>query len=128
MFEHFVLRHIPPLLVATITTFGGTMPLFNPEGALKEFGFPERIVASKAARPVMVTQSARTSCLGLGLLLLYANNQLAAMDIVFASMGWIGLIDWYVLWKEGLPGQAAFRAISTGLIAGWGLLGMTAGR
>jgi hypothetical protein len=49
MFANFSLRHIPTLFVATTTTFGGAMPFYNAEYAIKKFGLPERIAVSREA-------------------------------------------------------------------------------
>jgi hypothetical protein len=128
MFEHFVLRHLPPLFIATTVTFGGTMPFYNPEKAILTFGFPPHIAATKAAWPVMACGSARVSVMGIALWGMYLGNHLEAMDILFASMGWLVFVDGYVCWKDGAPGSVMFRTICAGLVATWGLLGMTAGR
>ncbi|KAF2726865.1 hypothetical protein EJ04DRAFT_517592 [Polyplosphaeria fusca] len=129
MFEHFVPRHIPPLLLATTITIGGFTPFFaGPTNAIKAFGLPDRIANSKAAHPLIITQSARVSATGMALWALYLGNHFEAMDIVLASMALMGLVDGYVCVQEGVPGKAVFRA-STGVLVGvWGFLGMTAGR
>jgi hypothetical protein len=128
MFEVLELRHVPALLIATTITLGGTMPFFNPERAIQTFGLPQRIATSKPAHAIMICSSARVSAVGIALWALYLGQHFQAMDIVFASMGYIGVVDAYVCWKEGVPGKAVFRATSAGLVALWGLLGMTAGK
>jgi len=50
MSASFSLYHIPTLFVATATTFGGLIPFFNAEDAIREFGLPERIAISKPAQ------------------------------------------------------------------------------
>jgi hypothetical protein len=54
------------------------------------------------------------------------------MDVVDTFMGvmgaWAGVVDSYVVWKEGDPSKAIFRLVSSWLIAAWGFAGMTAGR
>jgi hypothetical protein len=129
MFEHFAYRHIPPLLLATTITIGGTMPYTHgPEAALLKFGFPPAIARSKAAWPIITVGSARVSTIGIALWGLYLGGHLEAMDILLASMAWIAVIDGLVCAKEGEPGSALFRASFTGIVAGWGLLGMTSAR
>ncbi|KAF4610378.1 hypothetical protein G7Y89_g15741 [Cudoniella acicularis] len=128
MFEHFVLRHIPPLLIATTISLGGTMTFFNVEKAIQTFGLPQRIAISKTAQPVMTLSSARISAIGISIWALYLGNHFEAVDVVCATMGYIALVDGYVCWKEGVPGTAAWRTASTALVALWGLMGMTAGR
>lgn len=128
MFEHFVLRHIPPLLLATTITIGGTMPLWNAENAIRTFGFRENIAISKPAHPVMVSGSARVTAVGIALWGLYLGNHFEAMDIVIASLGYLAFVDGYVCWKHGVPGSVAFRTGSAGLISLWGVFGMTTGK
>ncbi|KAF2798165.1 hypothetical protein K505DRAFT_322103 [Melanomma pulvis-pyrius CBS 109.77] len=129
MFEQFVPRHIFPLFIATTITFGGAMPFWaGPERAIIAFGLPERTSVSKPAHALIITQSARVSALGVALWGMYLGGHFEAMDMLFASLGYVGLVDTYVCWKEGMAGKAVFRAVSTAPIAIWGLLGMTAGR
>ncbi|PSN71414.1 hypothetical protein BS50DRAFT_631370 [Corynespora cassiicola Philippines] len=129
MFEHFTPRHIPPLLLATTITLGGMMPfLRGPEAALLEFGFPKSIASARAAWPVIKTGSARASAMGIAIWGMYLGGHLEAVDILIGSMAWIGVVDGVVCAREGAPGSAAFRMGSTGMVALWGLLGMTGGR
>jgi hypothetical protein len=128
MFEGFTLRHILPLLLATTTAFGGFMPLRDPEGAIRLFGLPRRIVISKTAHPVMILSSARISTIGIAIWMLYFRKPYEAIDIVLTSIGWIGVVDGYVCWKEGVPGKAVMRSTSSFLAALWGVFGMTAGK
>jgi hypothetical protein len=59
---------------------------------------------------------------------MYLGGHLEAMNILFASMGWIALIDGVVCAQDGAPGSAMFRATSTGAVVLWGMLGMTSGK
>jgi hypothetical protein len=129
MFENFSYRHIPPLLLATQVTLGGLMPFTHgPEAALLKFGFPKQIAVSKAAWPVIKIGSARVTAIGLAIWGMYLGGHFEAVDILIASTGWIGLVDGMVFAKEGAPGAATFRASLTGVIALWGVLGMTTGK
>ncbi|PTB73970.1 hypothetical protein M440DRAFT_1339175 [Trichoderma longibrachiatum ATCC 18648] len=128
MLEHFTPRHIMPLLVASATTFGGLWPFWSPKNAMLEFGLPESIAASRAAHPVMVLCSARTTALGMLMFAFYRQKELAAVDTVMSVMGaYLGLVDGYVCWKEGMTGKAVFRCVSGMAIAAWGLAGLTEG-
>jgi hypothetical protein len=61
MFEHFTLRHLPPLLLSTAITMGSFTPFTrDPEYAIRLFGFPNDIAASRAAWPLIKVGSART--------------------------------------------------------------------
>lgn len=108
-------------------TFGGMWPIFNAKGSLLEFGFPARIADTPEAAPVMVIGCARTTCIGLLVFLFYSRNQLDLVDQVMAVTGaYAGLVDSYVVWKEGRPRKAIFRLVSSWLIAAWGFAGLTA--
>ncbi|KAI2608788.1 uncharacterized protein GGS25DRAFT_290766 [Hypoxylon fragiforme] len=128
MFEHFKARHIPPLFIACAMAFGGLMPIFNPEGALVEFGFPEYFADDPLTFPVMVSQSVRTTAVGLIMLVFYAQNKLAEIDTVMAvGCTYIGVMDCYVLWSDR-QGMALFRLICGLAIGAWGFAGLTRGR
>ncbi|KAH7110904.1 hypothetical protein B0J11DRAFT_544181 [Dendryphion nanum] len=129
MFEQFALRHLPPLLLATTITLGGTMPFtYGPEAALLKFGFPKSVAISKCAWPVIKVGSARVTTIGLAIWGMYIGGHLEAIDIVLSAMGWMALIDGIVCSKDGVAGSATFRVSSTGAVAIWGLLGMTSGK
>jgi len=128
MFENFTLWHIPPLLVATALTFGGTMPFFNAEYAILEFGLPKRIAISKPAQSIMILSSARITAIGLALFTFYFQENFAEVDTLLSVLGYVGLVDGYVCWLEGVPNKAIFRFMSGVLIAAWGWFGMTGGK
>ena len=61
----------------------------------------------------MVIGQARTACIGLLVFLFYSRNQLDLIDLVMAVTGtYAGLVDGYVVWKEGNPRKATFRLIT----------------
>lgn len=125
----FALRHLPPLLLATAISIGGTMPFTHgPEAALFKFGFPQHIAVSKAAWPVIKVGSSRVTTIGLAIWGMYLGGHFEAMDILFTAMGWMALIDGVVCSKEGAPGSTFFRVSTTSAVALWGLLGMTSGK
>lgn len=129
MIGHFTPRHIPGLIAATTMTFGGMWPLFNARAAMLEFGIPARIADVPATGPVMVIGQVRTTCLGALMLYFYARGQFDILDTFMAVTGaYAGLVDSYVLWKEGEARGALFRLISSGLISACGFAGLTAGR
>jgi hypothetical protein len=120
MFEQFAWRHIVPLFVASATTFGGLWPFWAPRDAMLEFGLPARIADSPT--------SARTTALGLLMLIFYQQRKLAEVDVVMSVMGaYLGVVDGYVCWKEGMPNKAVFRCVSSMVIAGCGMVGLTEG-
>ncbi|KAL3463910.1 hypothetical protein BJX64DRAFT_286872 [Aspergillus heterothallicus] len=126
MLSHFTPAHIPPLFIATTTSLGGLLPFFSPSRALLEFGLPERIASAKPAHPVMVVASARTTVLGLILWTFYEQGKLVEFDTVLAILGtYVGAVDGWVCWNEGMRGKAVLRAVSGGVIGFWGVKGLT---
>ena len=129
MFENFAIRHLPPLFLGTILTVGGGMSFTSgPEAALTKFGFREHIASNKAAWPVIKIEGSRITTIGLTIWGLYLGGHFEAMDILFAAMGWMAVIDGVVCSEHARPGSATFRASSTALVALWGALGMTSGK
>ncbi|KAI1454004.1 hypothetical protein F4805DRAFT_337929 [Annulohypoxylon moriforme] len=128
MFEQFELRHIPTLFSATVMTFGGMWSFFNARAAMLEFGFPDRIASTPSAAAIMHINNARTTVLGMCLYTLYFRQNFAACDTILAILGaYAGVVDSWVVWKEGNPRKAAFRFVSSGLVSAAGLAGWTAG-
>ncbi|KAK8127204.1 efflux pump antibiotic resistance protein [Apiospora sp. TS-2023a] len=104
MFKHFEPRHIPALFTATVMTFGGLWTFFDPHGSMLEFGLPERIARTPQAAA------------------------LPACDTILAILGaYAGLVDSWVVWREGNPRKAAFRLVSSGLLSAAGFAGLTSG-
>lgn len=129
MFEHFALRHIPPLLLASIWTVGGAMSwTHGPEKAMLTFGLPKQIASSEAAAPLIRVEGSRVTTIGLAIWGTYLGGHLEAMDTLLACIGWMAVIDGLVLAKVGVPGSARTRATYQSVVALWGLLGMTSGR
>jgi hypothetical protein len=102
-------------------------PLYNPQSAIREMGFPARIHTSKEAQAIMTLGMGRTTCIGLALWTFYLREKLDVVDTLLVLLGtWVGAIDAWVCWKEGVPGKAVFRGTSGLVIASWGWMGMTA--
>jgi len=128
MFETLSVRHVPTLFVAVATTFGGFMPFFNAEYAIEEFGLPKRIARVKEAQAIMVLSSARITAIGAAMFTFYFQNKFTEVDTIMIIMGaYVGAVDGYVCWREGVPKKAIFRVASGAAIALWGWFGMTAG-
>ncbi|KXH65714.1 hypothetical protein CSAL01_03224 [Colletotrichum salicis] len=107
-------RQILPLFVATTTTFGGLFALFNPAGSIKAFGLPHRIASSPIAHATFSLASARTSVIGLLIYTFYVRGDFGAIDTVLLTSGlYCGIVDGYVCYKEGEPGKALFRVLSS---------------
>lgn len=103
------------------------MPFFNAEYAILEFGLPERIASSKPAQSIMILSSARITSLGLAMWTLYLQKKFSAVDTIMVCLGYVGLVDSYVCYIEGVPNTAVWRTASGILIGAWGWFGMTAG-
>lgn len=121
-------RHMPALFAALTTSIGGFWPLFSPAGALLEFGFPARVANAPAAHPVMMVNGARTTVLGVIMFVLYFRGMLEECDILLTLMGgYLGLVDSYVCWRQGNPGKAVFRLVTSLGLGAWGFFGQTSG-
>ncbi|KAG8160827.1 hypothetical protein KVR01_009091 [Diaporthe batatas] len=126
MFPSFAPRHIPGLIVASTMTFGGMWAFLNTQAAMLEFGFPARIAEAPAAAPVKVVGQARGTVIGLLVFTFYSRSQFDQVDLAMAVTGtYCGLVDSYVVWKEGNPRKALFRLVTSGLLAAWGWAGWT---
>ncbi|KAK7753791.1 hypothetical protein SLS62_004156 [Diatrype stigma] len=102
-------------------TFGGMWSFLDARGAMLEFGLPERIAGTPAAAAVMHINNARTTVFGLCMYTFYFRRNLAACDTILAILGaYAGLVDSYVVWREGNPRKAAFRLVSSGLLSAVG--------
>lgn len=129
MFEHFEYRHIPAILAGSAMAFGGLWPLVDARGAMLEFGMPARIANAPAAAPVMIIGNVRTSLLGALMLTFYMRREFGVVDTMLGFTGaYAGLIDSYVVWREGNRNKAIFRLVSSWMLAACGLSGLTAGR
>ncbi|KAJ9144139.1 hypothetical protein NKR23_g6198 [Pleurostoma richardsiae] len=118
----FTPYHIVPLFVASATAFGGLIPFWDPAGAIREFGLPERVAAAKPAHACFVISGARISSLGTAIWIFYLRGDLSAVDTIMALLGYVGVVDGYVCWREVVPSKAVFRAFMGIMIGGWGLL------
>ena len=121
------INHIPTLFVASALTFGGMIPIFNAEYAIREMGIPDRIARSKEAQTIMILGMGRTTTIGLAMWTFYLQSKLEVVDTLMLLLGaYVGAIDAYVSWKEGVRGNAWFRGLSGLAIATYGWFGMTA--
>ncbi|KAK0381875.1 hypothetical protein CPAR01_05489 [Colletotrichum paranaense] len=119
-------RHIFPLFVATTTTFGGLLALFNPAGSIRAFGLPDSIASSPTAHATFSLSSARTSVIGLLIYTFYARGDFGAIDTVLLTSGlYCGIVDGYVCYKEGEPVKALLRILSSWAVGLYGGLGIT---
>lgn len=93
----------------------------GPEAALNKFGFREHIASNKAAWPVIKIEGSRITTIGLTIWGLYLGGHLEAMDILFAAMGWMAVIDGVVCSEHARPGSALFPGVFHGCSCALGL-------
>ncbi|KAF1952228.1 hypothetical protein CC80DRAFT_495563 [Byssothecium circinans] len=110
-------RHIPALLIATSTSIGGLLPLFNAPSAMRSFGLPDRIANSPTAHSPFVLYGSRISAMGVLVFAAYARGDYVAVDFILALMGvFFGPVDVFVCWREGVGGKALFRGVSCAVV------------
>ncbi|KAG8630073.1 hypothetical protein KVT40_001692 [Elsinoe batatas] len=126
-FSHYQHRQLPALLLATTITIGGTMPLFNPERAILTFGLPQRIASTRETWPVMTSGSARVTAMGLGIWGMYLAGHTKAIDVFMSSFIYIGLVDGWVCYQEGVTNKAIFRLLSSATVSLLGFFKVTGG-
>ncbi|KAH7160666.1 hypothetical protein EDB81DRAFT_782735 [Dactylonectria macrodidyma] len=117
--------HIPPLFIATAFTFGGLLPFWNPSRAIREYGLPDRIATSRDAHTCFAIYGSRTSIFGVALWTFYLRGDFKALDTLMGLLVGAGAFDGYLCWKEGVPGRGLFRFLSSVVVGGWGLLGLS---
>lgn len=100
----------------------------GPEQAILTYGLMPRIASSQSAWPLIKIEGSRVTTIGLALWGIYLGGHLQAMDTLLACIGWMAVVDGVVCRKDGAPGSARMRAGYQGVVAVWGLLGMTSGR
>ena len=121
-------RHLPALLAGGLNIAGGVVTLVNPQRAVVGYGLPVRVAGAPGAGALMAIFGARAAVLGVLLLLFYARGQLAAVDDVLAVLGlWAGLVDAWVLRREGCPDKGLLRLVASWAVAACGLVGLTQG-
>lgn len=138
----FRLAHIPPLFFATtfvspayvtlfklthiyLKTFGGMIPFWDPVGAMRMYGFPERINQVHEAQVCFTIYASRMTAFGMAIYVFYFQRKFAAMDTILALMPYVATVDAYVALQEGDYGRAVLRFVSGLVIGGWGALGLT---
>lgn len=91
------------------------------------FGFPPHIVTSQPAQSVMLVYSSRMTVIGIAMYVFYYRRMYSSIDVLLLCLGWAGVIDGYVCWKEGAERDGWFRLVSGMAIAVFGAIGITAG-
>ncbi|KAB5575788.1 hypothetical protein GE09DRAFT_1093343 [Coniochaeta sp. 2T2.1] len=122
----FTPYHIPALLTSLTSMSGSPWSLISPSSSLAEFGFLPAISNSRAAQPVMVVAQTRGAVLGALTAIFYLRGQYADVDLIMAIYGgYAGLLDAWVVYKEGNRGKGWFRLAASWAIMAAGLEGLT---
>lgn len=50
------------------------------------------------------------------------------VDGVLMGIGFLGLVDWWICWREGVPGKGSARGCLGVCVGVWGCVGGTKGR
>lgn len=120
------LYHLPALLASLTSTTGSLWSLLSPATSLREFGFLPHISNSPAAQPIMVVAQTRGAVLGMLMAIFYWRGQYAEVDLILALYGgYAGVVDSWVVWRQGNRGKAVFRLVGSWAIAAAGLGGLT---
>lgn len=53
----------------------------------------------------MILSSARISAIGIATYAFWFQGGYKAMDTLLATIAYVGVVDGYVCWKEGVPGR-----------------------
>lgn len=131
MFADFQYRHLPALFTAAAQCWGTIWPLVSgsTRGVLLHYGLPDRVAEVPEAWTVWHVGNARTACLGILMFTFYGQRRYDVLDTFLVAIGvYLGLVDFYILWGEGLPSTGAFRLLGSSVFAVLGLVGFTQGR
>lgn len=131
MFANFQYRHLPALFTAAAQCWGTIWPLVsgNTRSVLLHYGLSERIADVPETWTVWHVGNARTACLGILMFIFYAQRRYDVLDTFLIAIGaYLGLVDFCILWNEGLLSTGLFRLVSSSAFAGLGLIGFTQGR
>ena len=80
--------------------------------------FPAQFCISEKAQAIMTLGMGRTNCIGLALWTFYLQGKLEEFGTLLVLLGdWVGVIDAWICWKEGVPGKAVFMVCSGAVIA-----------
>jgi hypothetical protein len=91
-------------------------------------GLSPKIASTKEAWPLIKMEGSRITTIGLAIWGIYLGGHLQAMDTLLACIGWMAVVDGVVCGEHGKEGSARMRAGYQGVVAVWGLVGMTSGR
>lgn len=128
MQKDFHYRHLPALFTACAQCWGTVYPLIGgTRNVLLHYGFPTRIADVPETWPVWNAGNARTASLGILMFIFYARGQYDVLDTFLVLTGYLGVVDFILLWNVGLRSQGLGRFVGSGIFAAMGYLGVTQG-
>lgn len=129
MYENFQYRHLPALFTAAAQCWGTIWPLVSgsTRSVLLHYGLPERIADVPETWIVWHVGNARTACLGILMFIFYFQRRYDVLDVFLIITGYMGFVDYYLLWNVGFPSKGLFRLLSSLVFAVLGLIGFTQG-
>jgi hypothetical protein len=113
--------------MATGQAVGGLTPFWDPAGAIRAFGLPERIATARPAQLGFMIYGSRATIIGVAMWISYLRRDPQTVDTLMMLNLYGCAVDAYVSWSEGEIGKAWFRGLLGVFVGGWGLLGLTAG-
>lgn len=130
MFADFQYRHLPALFTAAAQCWGTIWPLVSgsTRSVLMHYGLPERVADVPETWTVWHVGNARTACLGILMFTFYAQRRYEVVDTFLIATGYLGIVDCYILWSEGLLSTGVFRLLSSSGFAVLGAVGFTQGK
>ncbi|KAI0204574.1 hypothetical protein F4808DRAFT_347553 [Astrocystis sublimbata] len=126
MFENLTIRDVPALIAGFTLTLGGFTPFISASWSMLEIGFSPRVASSPAAALPMIIFGSRTTMVGALIVIFYSQGKFDAVDTVLLTTPYTGLVEGYLVWKEGRRGKAVFRAVTGFLFGACGMAGLTA--
>lgn len=104
----FSLFYIPALFVGTAFVLGPGLPMWSSQWAMLEFGLPETLATQEPAQAVFPIHGSRVQFHGLCIWIFYLQGKLEVVDTLLVVLLYAGAFDWYICWREGMPGFWTF--------------------
>lgn len=92
------------------------------------YGLDERVADIPETWVVWHVGNARTACLGILMFIFYFQRRYDVLDtFLMVSAGYLGVVDCYLLWTQGLGSMGVFRLLSSSVFAALGAARFTQG-
>jgi hypothetical protein len=91
------------------------------------YGLPERIATSPAAYSPWILYSSRIQAIAMMMLVFLWRRDYEAVDTVMGFIGFLGAVDVWVCYREGVGKRAWERGVMSAVVAGYGMVGGTEG-